>query len=270
MLPSNPPGHPSRKATMVDITTTASFVSKWTASGIKLPKAVAAAVGVFDAISGVEVGHTVTFDLEGVTADNAEAKVRAFAEQSAPTLPTVPNGGINHTSPLAAAKRQALTAAARAVVAGAATAVPEIIKQLTPEFAAAAAEFTEAVLVLPGDLADAALVAAGPAVLADYHRALTAQQVIARHDSWLGPLAQLPGLGGSGPDPTLRVLRPADHSELLTLDNLRGGLRGGSFGQLNPLYATAARAGIKFGLNTPREAAQIRSSLADVPVPAGR
>lgn len=223
---------------MFDIITTADAVTRWAGLGVKFPKALASAVEVFEAIRYVEVEYPAVFDLEGVTAANAEAKVREFANQLLPTLGVAPTGGAPRSA-LAEAKQQALDIAARDVLSKARAAVPEIIEQLTPAFAKAATEFAEAVEALPTDLSDSAIVQAGPAVLTEYHRAMEAQAAIAKYDSWLASLSQLPGLRYQ-PDPETRVLsrRPKNTN--------------GSFGQLNPNYVAAVREGIAFVLTTAR------------------
>lgn len=223
---------------MFDIITTADAVTRWTALGVKLPKPLASAVEVFEAIRYVEVEYPVVFNLEGVTAANAEVKIREFANQLLPTIGVAPTGGAPRSA-LAEAKRQALHVAAREVISEARIAVPEVIEQLVPAFAKAATEFAGAVEALPDDLSDSAIVQAGPAVLTEYHRAMEAQAAIAKYDGWLASLSQLPGLGYQA-DPDARVLsrRPKNTS--------------GSFGQLNPNYVAAVREDIAFVLTTAR------------------
>lgn len=60
---------------MYDHINTAHNVSRWTDLGINLPKELASAVEVFEALRWVETGHEVELDLTGVTAANAETKV---------------------------------------------------------------------------------------------------------------------------------------------------------------------------------------------------
>lgn len=219
---------------MLEPTYVADTVSRWTDLGVKLPKALAAAIEVYEALRYVEVDFPVTFDLSAVTANNAEAKIREFADQLAPTLRVVPTGGAPHSA-LVEAKHRALTLAARDVIRKASAAVPEAVKQLTPQFDGAAAEFTESVLTLPNPLTDSALVEAGPGALSDYRRAVNAQAVIAKHDAWLASLANLPGAGyerGQGTYVLTRLPKNAHRAEC----------------QLNPNYVAAAREGIEFGL----------------------
>lgn len=244
-----------------DVISPAQSVAQWTGLGVKLPKELARSIEVLEAIRHVETGHPVVFDTADVIADNAEAKLREFADQLAPTLPLVPVLGGRGSSVLQEAKKQALTVAARDVLAKAAGAVPSILKQLTPEFERAVAEFTEAVQALPDDLSDAAIVQAGPAVLAGYQHAAQAQGVIAGFDRWIASLTNLPGFGGQ-PDAVTRVLRPTTRDQLSKLRNADAK----RYGQLQPLFVVAVREGVEFGLNTPTEAAAIRERIAAMPV----
>ncbi|MCV6979265.1 hypothetical protein H7I53_03360, partial [Mycolicibacterium pulveris] len=140
----------------------ANSVAGWTALGVKLPKELARAVEVLDAIRLVETGHPVVFGITDVTPDNVEEKIRELANQLLPTMGIATRVGATDLSALETAKRQALNLAARDVLTKAGAAVPGIIKQLEPRFDAAVAEFTEAVLALPDDLSDAAIVRGGP------------------------------------------------------------------------------------------------------------
>ncbi|MCW2546788.1 MAG: hypothetical protein JWN96_1248 [Mycobacterium sp.] len=244
-----------------DIISPAEAVAGWAGLGVKLPKDLARSIEVFEAIRYVEIGHPVVFDVADVTPDNAEARIREFADQLVPALPLVPVVGARGSSVLQEAKRQALTLAARDVLSKAAAAVPGIITQLAPEFDRAASEFADAVQALPDDLSDAAIVQAGPSVLADYKRAAQAQGVIAGFDSWIASLRELPGIAGQV-DPVTRVLRPANRDQLAKLEHANSK----SYGQLNPLYVVAVREGVEFGMNTPAEGAAIRARIEALPV----
>jgi hypothetical protein len=238
----------------------ANTVADWTGLGINLSPEMTKAVEVFDAIKYSEVGHAPIFDLEKVTPKNAEAEIRKLADQFA--LSTVHRDGAGNFSALDLAKRHALHTAARKVIQLAAAFVPEVINQLSPEFDRAVAEFGDAVQALPDDLSDAAIVQAGPAVLAEYQRAAQAQGVIAGLDNWIASLRELPGFGAAEPDPITRVLRPSNRPQLSKL----GSAGGKRYGQLNPLYVVAVREGVRFGLNTPSEAAAIRAHIQASPV----
>lgn len=232
-------------------------ITRWTGLDIKLPKQLATAIETYDAIRYAELGHRPVFDLAGVTAANAEAKIREYADQLLPTLGLVKRVGAVDVSVLGVAKQDAVNAAAREVLTQAGAAVPEIIKQLTPRLEKAAAEFATAVELLPDDLSDTALVQAGPAVLAAYQDAVATQAVLTEIDNWVASLATMAIQGLAGPvDPVMRLLRPADASQLMRLDNARG-----SFGRLAPHYVVAAREGVEFGLNTPQEAARLRADI---------
>jgi hypothetical protein len=229
-------------------------LSNWTALGIKLPKALSNAFDIFEALRYAEVERPVSFDLASVTADNAEQKVREFAEKLMPTR------AIDRFSTLAEAKRQALYLAARDMVAKAGAAVPEIVKQLTPDFDRAATEFTEAVKLLPDNVTSEALVSAGPAALEAYQAARSASAAIAGVDEWLSSLEEIPGLA-SERLPLLRVLRPATNGQIYRLEQARDARVDSAHERLNKVYVEAARLGIEFGINTPREAVELRNSI---------
>lgn len=239
-----------------DVITSAQGIARWTALGVKLPKPLASAIEVLEALRYVEVDHPVSFDPSSVTADNAEQKIREFAEQIMLTRQ------IDQISTLVAAKRQALESAARAVLAQAPAVLPDVVRQLAPRLDKAAGEFTDAVESLPDDdLSDSALVQAGPAVLAAYHSALQAQQTLTEIDQWVTSLTHsgVPALSGSGAGPAnrvIRILRPTNSGQLHMLENPRG-----SFGRLVPHYVVAARLGIKFAIVTPSEADRLRADI---------
>jgi|GEM_PF-2287835 hypothetical protein len=246
-----------------DITRVASAVASWTSLGVKLPKQLAAAIDVYEAVKYVEVGYPVEFDLSAVTPQNAEAMVHDYAARLVPSLSVIDG----RTSALHEAKLRALGAAANQVVVLARSAAGEVAKLLIPEFNQAATEFAEAVQALPEDLTPESLVKAGAAVLAEYHRAVEAQKRIAAVDSWVASLDGIPGLAAEHPI-ELRVLRPAT-GQLQALARVRDLPRRERelFGQLNPVWVTAARKGIEFGPNLPREAADIAARTRALATP---
>lgn len=240
-----------------DLTRPAHGVADWTSLGVKLPKPLTDAIEALEALRYVEVEPPVTFDPSSVTADNAESKIREFAEEIMLTRK------IDQFSTLAEAKRRALEIAARAVLAQAPSALPDVVRQLTPKLDQAAAEFTDAVVEsLPADLSDSELVQAGPSALDAYHRALGAQQTLTEIDKWVTSLAHsgVPALSGSDPtNRVMRILRPSNSGQLHALENPRG-----SFGRLVPHYVVAARLGIEFAIIIPREADQLRAEIRGV------
>lgn len=231
-------------------------VSRWTSLGVKLPKQMADAIEVFDAIRYVEVGHVPAFDLESVTVANAEQAVRDFADELAPSL-TVTS---DNRSALDVAKQTAQRAAARKVLAEARAAVPGVIKLLTPAFNQAATKFIEAVALLPDHVTSEALVSAGPAALEAYQAALKASEEIRKVDSWVDSLADIPGLAAER-QPLLWVLRPATPGQIWRLEEARNARVDAAHERLGKVYVAAARLGVEFGINTPREAADLRNDI---------
>lgn len=233
----------------------ADSVSRWTGLGVKLPKDLAKAVEVFEALTYTEVGYHPVFDPADVTAANAESKIREYAEALA--LAEATDGGL---SALGRAKREAVNAAARQVTSLARQAVPAVIEQLTSEFNKHAEVYIEAVSKLPNDLTAETLVAAGADAVSAYGQAQQAAQYLYRISSWVagtGPLGF-----GSETYPAVRILRPATHMELVKLEEAHQ-LRGKSptLAAIHPVLYTAARMGIEFGINTLAECADITKRL---------
>ena len=246
---------------MFDTITTAKAVSDWTGLGVKLPKELATAVAVFEAILWVETGHAVEFDLTEITAANAEEKVAEFADRLVPALKTGDHLG---RSPLDEAKRRMLDAAAREVLGKATAAVPVVIEQLTPEFDKHADAYCTAVAALPDSVDSDSLVQAGPAAVTAYGTAQTEAIWLNKVSSWVAGTRDLPGFG-LDVDVPLRILRPADAVQLAKLDAAQYKNVNQTLGALNKVFYTAAREGIEFGINTLRECAEIRQSLAITP-----
>lgn len=241
---------------------TADAVSRWTGLGVKLPEELSAAVEVFEAIRWVEVGHAVEFDLTDVTAANAEEKITAFASRLVPALKT--GGDLNRT-PLEEAKSRMLTHAAREVVGKASAAVPVVIEQLQPEFAQHAAAYVAAVDLLPETIDSDSLVQAGVAAVTAYATAQTEATWLNTVSAWIAGTRDLPAHGGLGVEVVLRILRPTDAVQLAKLDAAQHKTVNQTLGVLDKVFYTAAREGIAFGINTLREAADLRSSLAITP-----
>jgi hypothetical protein len=241
---------------MYDSTSIASQVSRWTGLGVKLPQELSDAIAVFESLVYTEVGYQPVFDIAEVTAVNAEEKIKAFAEQLA--LADVPGGGL---SVLEKAKSHAVDVAARRVNALARDAIPEVIEQLTPEFDQHAEAYTEAVSKLPEDLTAETLVAAGPDAVAAYGQAQQEAQHLAKFDAWVFQTGQLSGVLQREAEAVLRILRPSTALELVKLDGAAHKQADPSLVALNPVFYTAARRGVAFGINTLQEAAGIRSHL---------
>jgi hypothetical protein len=142
---------------MSQSTEIAEQVAGWTGLGIKLPKELAEAIEVFEALKWTEVVRAPVFDIDTVTTKNAEAKIRELADQL--VLLEVPGGGL---STLQKAKMQALEAAARVVRNWGVHAFPDVIRQLTPQFDEHVEAYTEAVAKLPEDITAETLVSRAP------------------------------------------------------------------------------------------------------------
>lgn len=247
---------------MYDNISTADAVSRWNNLGVEFPKELSAAIEIFEAIRWVETGHAAQFDLAGITAANAEGKVVDFANRLVPSLKT---GDHLSRTPLEEAKRRMLDSAAREVLGKAAAAVPEVIDQLTPEFDKHAASYSTAVAALPDVIDSDSLVQAGAVAVTAYATARTEAAWLDQISSWVAGTRDLPGFAGLDVDVPLRILRPGDAMELAKLDAALHANVNQTLSALNKVFYTAAREGIEFGINTLRECAEIRQSLAITP-----
>lgn len=245
----------------IDHINAADSVSRWSSlGGLKLPADLKKALAVFDALRWVEVGHVPTFDLAGVTAENAEGKVTELASR---LLPSMPVAGDQHRTPLEEAKQRMLAEAARDVLSKAGTAVPVVIEQLQPEFDKHAAAYVAAVELLPETVDSDALVRAGAGAVQAYAIAQTEAAWLYKVSSWVAGTRNLPGYAGQSVEVVLRILRPADAVQLAKLDAAHQTLNvNQTLGALDPVLYTAAKEGVEFGINTLRECAEIRASLA--------
>jgi hypothetical protein len=246
---------------MIDTRAVADNVSRWTGMGVKLPKDLTKAIEVYEAISWTEVGHVPVFDLAAVTPDNAEAKIREFADQLALSVPVTEHRGVS-VSVLEAAKRWAVNDAASAVYRLAGSAVPDVIAQLTPEFDKHAQAYVEAVSKLPEGITAESLVKAGPDAVAAFGAAQAEAAYLNKVSSWVAGTRELPG-HTSDPNPTLRILRPNSALQLIKLDEAHHE-QSNTLRAIDPVLFTAARLGVEFGINTLREAAEIRSALSAI------
>jgi hypothetical protein len=242
---------------MYESTSIANNVSRWTGLGVKLPSDLTDAITVFESLTYTEVGYQPVFNIAEVTTTNAEEKLREFAEQL--VLADVPAGGL---SVLDKAKNVAADAAARRVNALARVAVPEIIEQLTPEFDEHAEAYTEAVAKLPEDLTAETLVAAGPDAVAAYGQAQQEAKHLNRFSVWVFETAYLSGVIQRDAEVVLRILRPSTALELVKLDEAAHKQVDPSLVALDPVFFTAARLGVEFGINTLHEAAKLRADLS--------
>lgn len=241
---------------MTDLSTIADGVTRWTSLGVELPKELAEAVKVYEALRYTEVGHQPVFDLAAVTTANAEKKIREFADQLA--LSETPAGG---QSVLAKAKGYAADAAARGVLSSARAAVPEVINRLTPEFDQHAEAYAAAVETLPEEITSDALLSAGPEAVADYQDAQREAQYLNTISTWVATTSYLSGMTPKNIESVIRILRPASPGELVELDAAHHKSANPVLAAIDPVLFAAARHHIEFKINTLAECADLRAEL---------
>ncbi|MBF6425589.1 hypothetical protein GV791_04250 [Nocardia cyriacigeorgica] len=251
---------------MFDHVHAADNVTRWTGLGVKLPKQLTEAIKTFEAIRYTEIGHAPGLDITKVTPDNAEAKIRELADQLTLSMNLVPVVGANGVSVLEEAKRRYTDAAARSVLGEAGAAVPGIIELLSPEFDKHSAAYADAVAKLPTDLTADSLVRAGGDAVIAYAEAQREASYLNGVSNWVAETRLLPGHSGA-PEPALRILRPTSVVQLTKLDEATWKQANQTVRAIDPVLYAAVREGVQFGINTSREASQIRSSLAIRPQP---
>lgn len=241
---------------MFDQSTIADGVTRWTGLGIKLPKELAAAIDVFEAIQYTEVGYAPVLNIEQVTAANADAKIRELADQL--LLAPQPGAGL---SVLERAKKQMLEAAARRLNNLARHYFPAAVEQLAPEFTNHAEAYVAAVAKLPEDISSDTLIASGADAVAAYGDAQREANYLERISGWVAESGYLFGVLPKDLEIVLRVLRPESGIELAKLDEAHQLPANQALHAIGPVFYTAARLGVPFGINSPREAAQLRKRL---------
>lgn len=229
-------------------------VSRWTSLGVELPNELDKAIEVYEVLRYTEVGYRPVFDLSKVTTANAEKRIREYADELALSAS---GGGL---SVLEKAKNEAVDAAARRVNVLARQAVPSIIEQLTPEFENHVEAYADAVLQLPNDITSEALLAAGPDAVGVYGEAQQEVGYLNRISSWSASTNSLPG-GTVQHENVILILRPTDGLELIKLDEAAHVPASPALAALNPIWVAAVRRDVEFGINTPRQAADIRRRL---------
>ena len=219
--------------------------------GKKLPPALVAAIGAFEAADAVAEPSAAAINVNAVTADTAAQAVADAVDAAA-------RSGVFH-----AAKTTVVDALGRRVLGEAIAAVPEAFATMTPEMDAAVKELTEAVDDLPDLITDSALVAAGPAVLESYRRALDAQRVLNRLD---GFVSSIPGghAHSAAQLHVLRLLAPTSRAEYGGL--LDVAVTRGKRPDLNPLWIYAVKNNIAFELNGPARQREIADEINSTPV----
>lgn len=241
---------------MFDQPTIADGVTRWTGLGIKLPKELATAIEVFEAVRYTEVGHAPVFDIDEVTADNADAKIRELAEQL--LLAPEPGAGL---SVLERAKKQMLEAVARRLNNLGRHFFPDAVAQLTPEFSKHAEAYAAAVAKLPENITSDTLIASGADAVAAYGEAQHEANYLERVSGWVAESGYLFGVLPREIEVVLRVLRPESGIELAKLDEAHQLPANQALHAIGPVFYTAARLGVPFGINSAREAAQLRKRL---------
>jgi hypothetical protein len=244
---------------MFDAVSIAESINSWSGLGIKLPKNLAAALEVLNAVRYTEVGHPPRFDVASVTVDNAEDVIRDLADQV--VLATPHESGIARLSALQQAKAQVLQGCASRAILLARAAVPDAIKQLTPRFDAAAEQYAEAVAKLPDEITEGALVRGGTAVVEAFGLAEGAAAYLDAVSGWVISTADIAGIRDRDVEQVLRVLRPETHVQLVKLDEARLLPADPALKALNPVYAAAVRLGVQFKIHSLPEAAALRREL---------
>lgn len=243
---------------MFNQTEIATGVAGWKKYGVKLPEDLTAAIELFNTVRWVEVGHRARFNLQAVTAENAEDKIREFA------LEIVVAGGPDQLAPavLSEAKNHALEAAARNVNNQARSAIPSIIELLTESFDEHAEAYAEAVSRLPDDLTADKLVAAGADTVAAYHAATQQATALSSFHAWVLDAARVSLIHPTDTEKVLTLLRPVNMPQLARLDEAHRLLGVDPvFKAINPVWHAAVRHRIPFGINAPREASSLRQRL---------
>lgn len=239
--------------------TIAESVSRWTALGITFDKPLTQAIELYETLRYIELEHQPIVSLDGLTAKNAEDRIHDLARQLA--VSAAHSGGPR--SPLQEAKAKYVEASARAVNRLAVQAIPDAVDQLTPGFIEHADAYADAVRRLPEELTSDSLVSAGAGAV----EALGIAQQEAAHlrtiDGWIANTAFLSGTAPT--EVVLRLVRPDSALELVKLDAAREKPANPMVRDLNPVWLAAARLGVRFGINTPREAVELRRSLQSVP-----
>jgi hypothetical protein len=195
------------------------------------------------------------------TTNNAEAKIRELADEL--VLLEVPGGGL---STLQKAKMQALEAAARVVRNWGVHAIPDIIRQLTPEFDEHVEAYTEAFAKLPEDITAETLVSAGADAVTAFGDAQREVGYLNKIDGWSAQTATLLGITPKEQEVVIRILQPESMPQLAQLDAARARQADPALQLINPVFYTAARDGIPFGINSARQAAALRTRLESPPL----
>ena len=235
---------------MFDLVNTAHAVGNWSALGVQLPPSLKQLLDTLEQLRWAEVPDP-EIDVDKLVKSK---DVAAELERIATELATVDKG--------LEAKQRASYALARKVIREASEVVPDLIEQLRPAFAVAAAKYADAISKLPDDITAEALVTAGPDALVALGEAREAVATLATIDQWLVGLTDLPAYAGVPADRILRILAPANYVQLVALTTAADDPSHDRLAlELNPVWLTAVRLGVPFEIHDPREAASVREQV---------
>ncbi|MDV6246881.1 hypothetical protein [Rhodococcus opacus] len=235
---------------MLDITTVAGNVSHWADLGLKLPAGLTKYSDLLEELKWSAQKPTPVIDVDKLNTKNLAATIETISAELA--------AAEHHDDAVLRTRREL----ARAIVREAGVFVPDALEQLRPRFDTEVARYTEAVSKLPTELTSDSLVKAGPDALAAFGVASEAAGFIAAVDHWLASLNNLPATAGFQQEPVLRVTAPETMADLRKLEKAGNATKVDALvTQVGKVYLAAAQNGIKFQMNIPREAAQIRAGI---------
>lgn len=259
---------------MFDPAPIADEIAGWTSMGVKLPKALDAAVQTFEAVRWIEVGHGFNLDTATITADNAEATIEALAQHI-----VFGENNPGRLSPKAEAKRRIVNMAALQVIREGKAAVSDIIEKLTPVLDRHVAAYKAAVDKLPYSGMDLGyglvskptidqldfetLMEAGSEAVEAYADAKREAASLQRISYWARAAAQLPGQSGQS-DPVLSILQPTQ-KELVSLEKelaRKETLNNKVLNALDLVFLAAVELGVDFGINTGDEMEEMRDNAS--------
>jgi hypothetical protein len=238
----------------MDAYTAARFISEWTSLVPDLiPAKLKTIIDTFDEVGFVEEPH-LTVNPATVTVKNVRDTVADLAAAiAAQKRFTEARSQVQHV--LAVEVLQTAGEVAEAVIDG-----------LEPDFDKTVDGFVSAVGMLPEDLSAANLLHAGTGAVAAYQEAVAHQDALKRFDRFAASLTYLPTYPAAA-EPVLRLLAPSTRNELKRLLTAQEGTkRRGEYGDLSPLWVEAVRAGVRWRLATPLEAADLRREIEAQPV----
>lgn len=239
-----------------ELITTVDSIADWAGLGIKLSPELAKAVALYEAIRWTEVGHGFDIDIAKLSPGDVETAIRDFAQHI-----ITAESGRALLSPLGSAKLRMTRMSGVHIIQIARQFAPEARDQLAVEFDNHAQAYIDAVQKLPEELTSESLVAAGPEAVAAYSVAQSEVAHLRQVSRWVSDVRGIPGLGAGDVDPVLNVLRPSDIGQLHRLDAALHVNADPVLDRIDPVFATAAREGIEFGINLPSESQRIRAEL---------